>query len=223
MTFCLPLLCCCAGKKATASSAPVADKHQPALAFNGDSAFKAVRCQVEFGPRVPGSQAHKGAAVWLQESMKGAGASLYCQQTTLTTFDGTRIPVYNILGSLNPQAEKRLMIVAHWDTRPWADQDPDPAKRRTPVEGANDGASGTAVCLELARVLGKNPDLKIGVDFLLVDAEDWGTDGDDDSWAMGARYFVNNPPDSVWTIPEGVVVVDMVGDKNAPFRPDYFS
>lgn len=213
----------CAGRRSTSAASESVSPDKPELKFSGDSAMALVERQVAFGPRKPGTAAHAATGKWLEESLAKSGAKVYTQKATLKTFDGVQIPMTNILASLNPDAEKRMLVIAHWDTRPWADQDSDPAKRKEPVAGANDGASGTAVILELARVLANNGNLKCGVDFLLVDAEDWGDEGDDESWAMGARHFVNNPPDSVWKIPEGAIVVDMVGDANATFRPEYFS
>lgn len=213
----------CAGRRVATSVAESDGEAAPDLMFSGDSAMAMVEKQVAFGPRKPGTAPHAATGKWLEETLSKTGAKVHTQKTMLRTFDGVQIPMTNILASLNPEAERRMLVIAHWDTRPWADQDRDPSKRKEPVMGANDGASGTSVILELARVLAKNSDLKCGVDFLLVDAEDWGDEGDDESWAMGARYFVNNPPDSVWKIPEAAIVVDMVGDANATFRPEYFS
>lgn len=203
------------------SEADASRTDAPKLLFSGDSALRNVERQVEFGPRVPGSGAHRFAAQWIENEFSRHGALVTPLETRLRTFDGVDIPVRNILASLDTSASRRLLIVAHWDTRPWADQDPDQAKRRIPVEGANDGASGVAVALELARAL-KSQRLPVGVDFLMVDAEDWGTEGNDESWAMGTRWFVNNPPEG-WKLPEAVIVLDMVGDKNATFCREYFS
>lgn len=191
------------------------------LQFSGDSALAAITKQVDFGPRKPGTEAHRKTGDWIAGEFRRRGLQVTLQETQLTAFDGTRIPTRNILASLDTANKRRVLIVAHWDTRPWADNDPDPAKRKEPVAGANDGASGVGVALELARSLaGKN--LSVGVDFLMVDAEDWGTEGDEESWAMGTRYFVANPPEA-WRYPEAVIVLDMVGDKNATFLQEYFS
>lgn len=192
------------------------------LLFSGDSAYSYASRQVEAGPRVPGTEAHRATAEWLGAELKRHGAEVHVQHDMLTTFDGHRIPIYNIMGSFNTDIPGRLLLVAHWDCRPWADEDPDPSKHAVAVDGANDGASGAAVLLELARVLGEdNPGT--GIDLLLVDAEDWGTDGDDQSWAMGTRYFIEHPVYEGWKTPDAGIVVDMVGDADATFCREYFS
>ena len=157
--------------------------------FSNYSAYHYVETQVNFGPRVPGTDAHRLCGDWLAGKLKSFGADVTEQKSTLTTFDGTRIPMRNIFARVNPNAEKRILLLAHWDCRPWADHDRDPAKRKNPVDGANDGASGTAVILELARVFSQESN-EAGIDILFCDAEDWGEESNDDSWALGARYFV---------------------------------
>lgn len=127
----------------------------------------------------------------------------------------------NIFGQYNPEATDRTLLLAHYDCRPWADEDPDPANHGKPVEGANDSASGVAVLLEIARQLNLNNPQK-GIDILFVDAEDWGEEGDDDSWAMGTRYFANNPIIPGYS-PSKAILLDMVGGKDAKFPVEYFS
>lgn len=189
--------------------------------FSADSAYKYLARQVEFGPRVPNTEAHRKAGDWLVAELKRHGAEVTEQKAGLTTFDNTPITARNIFGQFNPGAEDRILLLAHYDCRPWADQDPDISKRNTPVDGANDGASGVAVLLEAARQL-KATGSKKGVDILFVDAEDWGTDGDDESWAMGARYFANNPILPGYA-PKMAILLDMVGGKEATFPREYFS
>lgn len=213
----------CSGAKGSNDNTEAAAEEQIVLNFSGERARKLVEKQVGFGPRIPGTTAHAATAKWLEEEMRGYGMKVTVQNAELTTFDKVKIPITNLYGQLNPEKEERVLVIAHWDTRPWADEDPDPAKREDPVPGADDGASGVAVALELARVLGKNKELKQGFDILLVDAEDWGTEGNDESWAMGTRYFTENLPDSVWKEPRAAIVVDMVGDRDATFRKEYFS
>ena len=156
----------------------VEDKQEakPAADFCADSARAFVVEQCAFGPRVPGSEAHRLCGDYLAGKLRQYGASVIEQRMSLTTFDGTMIPARNIIGEYNPDASRRLLLLAHWDCRPWADNDPDPARRRDPVPGANDGASGVAVLLEVARQLAAAKP-SIGVDILLVDAEDWGDSG----------------------------------------------
>lgn len=190
------------------------------VSFDADSAYAYVARQVEFGPRVPGSAAHRQCGEWLASELRRHGAEVTVQEATLTAFDGTQLPARNIIGSFNPQAAERILLLAHWDTRPWADNDPDRTNHSKPVPGADDGASGTGVLLEIARQLSLSGS-KPAVDILFTDAEDYGTDGDDESWALGTRYFVQNRPEGVTY--SGAILLDMVGGKDAQFRREYFS
>lgn len=215
----------CAGKttaeKSSVSTAQEEASMSNEITFSADSAYSYLARQVEFGPRVPNSEAHGKAADWLVAELSRHGAQVIEQNTDLTAFDGTLLHARNIFGQFNPENPSRILLIAHYDCRPWADQDPDPEKRKLPVDGANDGASGVAVLLETARQL-KAADSSLGVDILFVDAEDWGTDGDDDSWAMGARYFANHPPVEGYS-PSFAILLDMVGGKGAIFPREYFS
>lgn len=193
----------------------------PDIPFDADSAFSFVKAQLDFGPRVPNTEAHRQAGDWMVAKLKGYGAAVTEQRTDLKAFDGTTLHARNIFASINPEAPERILLMAHYDSRPWADQDPDPAKRRQPVPGANDGASGVAVILETLRQLQASGS-KAGIDILFSDAEDWGDDGVDDSWALGTRYFVQNPPVKGYR-PAQVILLDMVGGKDARFPQEYFS
>lgn len=193
----------------------------PSSVFDADSAYRFLERQVEFGPRVPNTEAHHKTGDWLVGQLKKYGTKVTEQKTTIKAFDGTPLAVRNIFAQINPESSSRILLLAHWDSRPWADQDPDVSKRNQPVDGANDGASGVAVLLEIARQLQINPPSK-GVDILFVDAEDWGTEGDDDSWALGTQYFVQNPPVKGYA-PEEAILLDMVGGKDAVFCREYFS
>lgn len=221
----------CSGKSAASQEANTettdeknsmnADVLEGVPAFSADSALRFMQQQMDFGPRVPNTEAHRRCAVYLQNALRQAGAEVSVQQVVLTAFDGTPLQAYNIMGSYNPEATGRILLLAHWDTRPWADEDPDPANRTKPVPGANDGASGAGVLLEVARQLGMHNPGK-GVDILFVDAEDWGSHDDDTSWALGAEYFVKHPIKEGYA-PQEVVLLDMVGGKNARFHREYFS
>ena len=193
----------------------------PLVSFNADSAYQYVARQVAFGPRVPNTEAHKKTGDWLSTELRRHGAKVIEQKANLTAFDGTVLNARNIFGQFNPQASDRILLLAHWDCRPWADQDPDPAKRNLPVDGANDGASGVGVLLEIARQLSLSKTGK-GVDILFVDAEDWGTEGDDQSWALGAKYFAEHLPIEGYS-PQVGVLLDMVGGKDAQFCREYYS
>lgn len=210
----------CGGKKAAAEA--VADSSaETAVTFDADSAYSYVAKQVSFGPRVPNTEAHRLCGEWLVSELTRHGAVVTQQDANLKAFDGTVLNAKNILGRFNPDSDTRLLLLAHWDCRPWADQDPDPANHKTPVDGANDGASGVGVLLEIARQLGAAAPSK-GVDILFVDAEDWGTEGSEESWAMGARYFVEHPPIEGY-LPDEAILLDMVGGKGAVFCREYFS
>lgn len=189
--------------------------------FSADSALRFMQAQMDFGPRMPNTDAHRQCAAYLQSELQRTGADVTVQQATLTAFDGTQLQAYNIMGSFNPEKAERILLMAHWDTRPWADEDSDPSNHTKPVPGANDGASGVGVLLEIARQIGmKNPGK--GVDILFVDAEDWGSHEDEDSWALGADYFVKHPIKQGYK-PAEVILLDMVGGKNARFHREYFS
>lgn len=203
-----------------AAPVPTASMPSQAEAFVADSAFNNVARQLDFGPRIPGSPGHEACGRWLADELRRHGAEVSLQEVSLKAFDGTPLPAKNILGQFNPKATDRTLLVAHWDTRPWADNDPDPANHTKPVPGANDGASGVGVLLEIARVLGQQGTDK-GIDILFVDAEDYGTEGDDESWALGSRYFVQNPPQGY--VPSRVILLDMVGGRGTTFRREMFS
>lgn len=189
--------------------------------FSSDSAYRNVARQVEFGPRVPNTAAHDTTAVWLASELARYGAEVTLQKADLQAWDGTVLRSTNIMGSFNPDLGDRLLLLAHYDTRPWADADPDEGNRTKPIDGANDGASGVGVLLETARLLGQHNPGK-GIDILFVDSEDYGTEGDDESWALGARYFAANPIRPGYRAAK-VILLDMVGGKGATFPAEYFS
>ena len=213
-------LTACAGKKTeVAASDDVAP--EVVVNFDADSAYSYVERQVAFGPRVPNTGAHRRCGEWLASELRRRGADVTEQRSDLTAFDGTVLKAVNILGRFNTESPDRLLLLAHWDCRPWADQDPNPDNRKKPVDGANDGASGVGVLLEIARQLSEKAPGK-GVDILFVDAEDWGTEGSEDSWALGARYFMEHPPVEGY-LPDEAILLDMVGGKGAVFCREYFS
>jgi hypothetical protein len=194
--------------------------------FNGDSAYSYVKKQVDFGPRVPNTDAHKQCATYLINSLKGYGAEVFEQRMLLTAFNGDKLNAVNIIGAFNPKATNRVVLFAHWDSRPWADNDQNPANRMTPVMAANDGASGVGVLLEIARQMGlKAP--AIGVDVIFFDAEDYGAPADfagesEDSWCLGTQYWCQNPHVNGYKARFGILL-DMVGAPNATFYKEYFS
>lgn len=189
--------------------------------FNADSAYHYIQEQCGFGPRVPETAAHAQCGTYLQAQLNRLCDTLYTQNASVMTFDGKTLHASNYIGVINPDAQQRLLLLAHWDCRPWADNDPDPDKHKQPVMGANDGASGVGVLLEIARQLQQEKPA-VGIDILLVDAEDWGTDGNDDSWALGTQYWAKNPHVEGYKPMYGILL-DMVGAKGAQFHQEGFS
>lgn len=221
----------CSGKTRTGGG----DTAQAAPALNtpvtadADSLFALVTAQTSLGPRTPGSDAHRLCRELIESRLHAYGAdTVMVQQAPVTTFDGTRHTAYNILGRFNPGATRRVLLLAHYDTRPWADRDPDEANRSKPIDGANDGASGVAALLETARVAGHRLPDSIGVDLLFVDMEDSGTpsgsdDDSEDSWALGAQEWVKAMPYTSENRPRFAILLDMIGGKDARFHREYFS
>ena len=187
-------------------------------AFCADSAFAFCEAQCEFGPRTMNSQAHEDCGAWIMEKFKSYGMSVTPQKALLKGYDGTMLRATNIIASYRPELKDRILICAHWDSRPWADNDPDEANWHKPVLAANDGASGVAVMLELARLLSPS----LGLDFLCFDAEDWGfpqweeTNDPGNTWALGAQYWAANPHVDGYKARYGILL-DMVGGQGAQF------
>ncbi len=218
MILALAAFGCSCSKPAAKPAAPAAEIAAPE--FCGDSAFRNVERQVAFGPRIGRSEAHELCAAWLASELKRYGAdTVTLQQTDLEDFG----PMTNIRATFNAAAPRRVILLAHWDSRPMADEDPDSANHTKPIDGANDGASGVGVLLELARLMGEQKP-EIGVDILFVDAEDAGTSGDDASWARGAQYFADNMPYGIAEpMPDYGILLDMVGGRDARFPRELFS
>lgn len=192
----------------------------PAPAFNADSAYAFVQQQVDFGPRVPGTKAHAECAVWLEGKLKSYLTEVVVQKGTATTFDQKKYEIKNIIGTYNPQATKRVLLCAHWDTRPFADRD-EGKNLNVTFDGANDGGSGVGALLEIARQLSiAKPD--IGVDFIFFDLEDYGRPENStfpemqDSWCLGSQYWARNPHKTGYYAQFGILL-DMVGAKGAVF------
>ena len=131
--------------------------------FNADSAYHYVKKQLDFGPRVPGSEAHSQCADWFVDFFNEKADTVFIQNFRTRLYNGRGIDGKNIIASFNPEAKKRILLGAHWDSRPFADHDPDEKNRNTPIDGANDGASGVGVLMEIARILKEQP-INIGID-----------------------------------------------------------
>ncbi len=188
--------------------------------FDAVSSFAYLKKQCDFGPRNPGSKGYNDCKAYLVEELRKTCDRVDLQNFTYTDKKDTNNKYHgtNIIASTNldPKKKKRVLICAHWDTRPWADRDPNPANHETPILGANDGASGVAVILEIARLVKGQP-LDIGVDFILFDLEDLGDhnyESRPDSlnpYCIGSEYFAKN---NKTYFPTYAILLDMVGDKN---------
>lgn len=189
--------------------------------FDAAGAFELTRQQCDFGPRVPGTPAHEKCAEWLISTLQASCDTVLVQTASVQSARSGKVGIKNIIGVINPEASKRLLLLAHWDTRPWADNDPDPSNHNKPVVGANDGASGVGVLLQLARQL-KTNGTTLGVDILLVDAEDMGVDDNEESWALGTQYWASHPHVQGYKALFGILL-DMVGSADATFTREYYS
>ena len=195
--------------------------------FCADSAYQYCQAQCDFGPRTMNSKAHDDCEKWIISKFESFGMQVTPQKAVLKGYDGTSLNSTNIIASYRPDLTDRVLLCAHWDSRPWADNDPDEANWKTPVMAANDGASGVAVMLEIARLLSKDT-LQLGVDFICFDAEDWGVpqwnedNFDSDSWALGAQYWSTNLHKKGYRARFGILL-DMVGGQGAQFYKETMS
>ena len=179
--------------------------------FSGERAFGFLKAQCAFGPRVPGTLGHQRALRHILKKVTPLADKVIQQSFSYSDpYSGKLYKLTNVLARYRPFEEKRIWIAAHWDTRPWADQDRDPNKRLIPILGANDGASGVAILLELAHHLSIEAP-SIGVDLVFLDGEDMGKSGDLNHFFNGSRYLAKNIPSPV---PEYCILIDMVGDKD---------
>ncbi len=219
----LMLVAClsCGGNKANTTGTEEEQVLVKAPEFDADSAYSYVQAQVDFGPRLPNTPAHVACGNYLASTLERMGAKVTNQYADLVRHDGVLLKARNIIGSYKPESKKRVVLFAHWDTRPWADNDPDPKNHRTPVLGANDGASGVGVLLEIARLL-QQEQPALGIDLVLLDAEDSGLSGNDDSWCLGAQYWARNPHVKGYNARFGILL-DMVGGKTATFLREAYS
>jgi len=196
------------------AGATIASAVEPPI-FDGAAAWRLVETQCAFGPRNPGSSGHRACLAWLEGELKKTGAVVK-RQTFSYTPPGTKtpIPMCNLVATFGPGADRRILLATHWDTRPWAENDPDSTRRDKPILGANDGASGVAVLLQLARHFRSEPP-PVGVDLVFFDGEDMGSKQDPKGWFLGSREYgrrsLGQKP------PEHAVLLDMVGDADLLF------
>lgn len=180
--------------------------------FDSLLAYELVAKQVAFGPRVSGKPSWAVTKEFLSNRLVQSGAIVKHQDFEAKVPTGETLKFTNLIASFNPEAVKRILLCAHWDSRPHADQESDTSKHNQPIPGANDGASGTAVLLVLADVLGANK-LDYGVDIVLFDAEDYGRSGSLEGYCIGSKYFAANNP--LPQKPLFGILLDLVGDKEA--------
>lgn len=188
--------------------------------FSADSAYAFLETQVKFGPRVPGTDAHAKCAEYLKQKLASYGLATQFQSETIGTHDGKKFRLKNIIAEYKPEISNRILLCAHWDTRPWADADS--VNKYKPFDGADDGASGGAVLLEVARLL-QTSNLQVGVDIILFDLEDYGQEQDDErfpqqenTWCLGSQYWAKNLHKPGYFAQYGILL-DMVGGKNPVF------
>lgn len=193
--------------------------------FNADSAYQFIEKQVAFGPRIPNTVAHQHAGDYFVEKFKSYGWTVTAQEFDALSFDNQRLHLKNIIASYKPHLKKRVLLAAHWDTRPFADKDSE--NKNATMDGANDGGSGVGILLEIARVMSDSIDTSIGVDMILFDGEDWGeregelrSDNLPDTlrswWCLGSQYWSRNKHQKNYTAMYGILL-DMVGARRAQF------
>jgi len=195
--------------------------------FNADSAYTFVKKQVDFGPRVPNTHSHSLCADYLFNTLDSFADTAVVQAFRIIVFDGTTLNAKNIIGSFNTKSQKRVLLCAHWDSRPFSDHDADPSVLNQPIDGANDGASGVGVLLEMARLMAKNKPA-VGVDIIFFDVEDYGPPRNhpnsdiQDQYGLGSQYWSKYPHDPDYVANYGILL-DMVGAANARFYMEGYS
>lgn len=225
---CLFLLCQCGGgakknNRSTTTQAKAVLALKTCPNFEGDSAYAFVKAQVDFGPRVPNSEAHKLAGEYLYKKLAEFGFDANDQEFEAEAYNGDILNSRNIIGVLNPEASKRILLSAHWDSRPYNDKEVEDSTEFVPIDGANDGASGVGVLLEIARAISLAEEKpKIGIDIIFFDSEDYGQPensqnyGVQDDWCLGSQYWGENPHTPNYSAYYGILL-DMVGAKEAQF------
>ena len=194
---------------------------QNAPPFDGNRAMDLLQTQCDFGPRFPGSEGHGQMKKFMYKFLKPISDSLYVMDEKIShPYQRRYITLTNYFARYNLTAGYRIMIMAHWDTREFADQELNPENRSLPILGANDGASGVAVLLTLAEIMHTLPLLNIGVDLLFVDGEDMGRSGDPDKFGLGTQAFAKHVPEPR---PQFAICLDMIADKEQHFPIEQFS
>ena len=225
-TMVLLALAACGNKTANTKSGTVENTVADVPEFNADSAFQSIVTQCGFGPRVCETNAHEQCGEYITKTFQRYGMQVTRQEAEFKRYDGVTMKGFNIIAENNPSAKDRVLIAAHWDSRPWADNDENPDNHKKPIDAANDGASGVAVMLELARIIAEKAP-STAVDFICFDAEDMGTpkwdekvEDNEDTWCLGSQHWAQNPHHSQY---EYGVLLDMVGGQGAHFSREGYS
>jgi len=212
----------------TRTNTPPATPKVPS--FNADTAFFYIEKQVSFGPRVPNSTAHSQCADYLVATLQKLGATTQVQNFEAKSFDNKTWQGKNIIASINPEASKRILLAAHWDSRRFSDKEKDTTLHSKPLDAADDGASGVAVILEILRTIQTAPEKPwVGIDVIFFDLEDDGTpegttseSESNDFWCLGSKYWSKNKHQPNYSAYFGILL-DMVGAKGATFYKEPFS
>ena len=202
----------------------------PCPQFNAENALHHIQAQCALGPRVPGTAAWKACGDSIVSWFSALGLEVSEQNTNVTVYDGSSVPCRNITARLNPDNLDRIMLCAHWDSRPWADNDADEKNHKTPVLAANDAASGVAVMLELARILAQADTINTGIDFVCFDVEDYGTpqwyegelENEENTWCLGSQKWCEQAAQDGYQARFGILF-DMVGGRGSTFSREGFS
>lgn len=190
--------------------------------FNGETAYRYVEKQLSFGYRIPGTKEHAATKDWYVEQLKSVGAEVEVQEFKSDFLGKKDQQSYNVIASFNPDHSHRVMLAAHWDSRLIAEKDEDKTRQDDPIMGADDGATGVAVLLEIANIIKSNP-IDLGIDIVLFDAEDQGTPGGaNETWCLGSQYWGKNPHEPNYKAKFGILL-DMVGAEGARFGREQYS
>ena len=218
----------CGGHTATTSNKADTIALSFCPAFVADSAMQYIQDQCVFGPRITGSEASSKCAQYIIDKFSQFGARITLHDSKVVIYDGTRLNCRNIVASLNPDNPNRILICSHWDSRPWADNDPNPKNHKKPILAANDGASGVGVMLELCRIIQQHP-IDTGIDFVCFDAEDMGTPrwaeddaNHEDTWCLGSRNWAQWANEHNYSARFGILL-DMVGGRGNTFAREQIS
>ncbi len=218
----------CGGHTATTSNKADTIALSFCPTFVADSAMQYIQDQCAFGPRITGSEVSLKCAQYIIDKFSQFGAKITLHDSKVVIYDGTRLNCRNIVASLNPDNPNRILICSHWDSRPWADNDPNPKNHKKPILAANDGASGVGVMLELCRIIQQHP-IDTGIDFVCFDAEDMGTPrwaeddaNHEDTWCLGSRNWAQWANEHNYSARFGILL-DMVGGRGNTFAREQIS